>query len=135
MSAAPPLQSQSNAATTGMILFAHGARDPAWAAPFEAVAVRLRTRRPQWRVALAYLELMTPDLAAAATELVQAGCRRLHIVPMFLGSGGHVRRDLPVLVQRLRQQYPAVEWSLHMPIGEHPHVIEAMAVAALDDTE
>ena len=44
----------------GLILFAHGSRDAAWAAPFEAVAARLRHQRPQWRVLLAYLELMQP---------------------------------------------------------------------------
>jgi sirohydrochlorin cobaltochelatase len=122
-------------APTGLILFAHGARDAAWAAPFEAVAARVRERRPHWQVALAYLELMTPDLPQAAATLVQAGCQRVHIVPMFLGSGGHVRRDLPALVQQLRDQHAGVQWSLHAAIGEHRDVIEAMAVAALDDTD
>ena len=28
----------------GLILFAHGARDPRWAEPFEAVAARVRER-------------------------------------------------------------------------------------------
>jgi sirohydrochlorin cobaltochelatase len=119
----------------GLILFAHGARDAAWAAPFEAVAERLRAQRPGLRVALAYLELMTPDLPAAAASLAQAGCARIHIVPMFLGTGGHVRRDLPVLVQQLRDQHRAIEWTLHAPIGERPSVIDAMAAAALEATE
>jgi sirohydrochlorin cobaltochelatase len=119
----------------GLILFAHGSRDPAWAAPFEAVAARLRSRRPQCRVVLAYLELMQPDLPTAAASLVQAGCVRIDIVPMFLGTGGHVRRDLPALAQQLRQRQPGVQWSLHAPIGEHPDVIDAMAAAALDGTD
>ncbi|HET9204643.1 MAG TPA: CbiX/SirB N-terminal domain-containing protein [Burkholderiaceae bacterium] len=118
--------------STGLILFAHGARDAAWAVPFEAVAARVRAQRPQWHVALAYLELMTPDLPHAAAMLLQAGCQRIHIVPMFLGSGGHVRRDLPALVQQLRDQHTGVHWSLHAAIGEHSDVIEAMALAALD---
>ena len=50
----------------GIVLFAHGARDPRWAAPFEAVALRVRAQRPDARVALAYLELMAPTLADAA---------------------------------------------------------------------
>ena len=118
----------------GLILFAHGSRDAAWAAPFEAVAARLRHQRPQWRVLLAYLELMQPDLPAAAASLVDAGCTRVDIVPMFLGTGGHVRRDLPALVQQLRDRHGSVQWALHAPIGEHPHVIDAMALAALDGT-
>jgi sirohydrochlorin cobaltochelatase len=116
----------------GLILFAHGSRDAAWAAPFEAVAARLRQRRPQWQVLPAYLERMPPDLPAAAASLVQAGCTRVDIVPMFLGTGGHVRRDLPALVQQLRDRHGGVEWALHAPIGEHPDVIEAIALAALD---
>jgi sirohydrochlorin cobaltochelatase len=116
----------------GLILFAHGSRDAAWAAPFESVAARVRAHRPGLQVALAYLELMQPDLRAAATTFVQAGCTRVDIVPMFLGTGGHVRRDLPALVQQLRDQHRAIEWSLHAPIGEHPDVIEAMAAATLN---
>jgi sirohydrochlorin cobaltochelatase len=37
--------------STGLILFAHGARDPRWAAPFEAVAARIRAQRPSCRCA------------------------------------------------------------------------------------
>ena len=61
----------------GVLLFAHGARDAAWAAPFEAVLARVRELRPEAQVALAFLELMQPDLAAAASRLVQHGCRCL----------------------------------------------------------
>jgi sirohydrochlorin cobaltochelatase len=46
-----------------------------------------------------------------------------------------VRRDLPLLVQQLRERHPSVQWSLHDAIGEHPDVIDAMALAALDDTD
>ena len=48
--------------TQGLILFAHGARDPRWAAPFEDMAARLRARRPALALRLAYLEFMAPDL-------------------------------------------------------------------------
>ncbi len=116
----------------GLILFAHGARDAAWAGPFEAVAARVRALQPGLHVALAYLELMQPDLPAAAAALAQAGCTRVDVVPMFLGTGGHVRRDLPALVQALRGQHRTVEWTLHAPIGERSGVIDAMAAAALD---
>ena len=50
--------------TTGLLLFAHGARDPNWARPFQAVADRCRAARGEGRVALAFLEFMTPDLVA-----------------------------------------------------------------------
>lgn len=55
-------------APRGLLLFAHGARDAAWAAPFQAVVQRVRTEQPALQVALAFLELMLPDLPTAAAR-------------------------------------------------------------------
>jgi sirohydrochlorin cobaltochelatase len=110
-----------------IILFAHGARDPMWSQPFEAVAEHLRTLRPGATVRLAYLEFMSPTLLEAGAGLAQSGAREVSVVPMFLGAGGHVRRDLPRLLETLRQQHPQVRWSLQPAIGQAQAVIEAMA--------
>lgn len=116
----------------GLLLFAHGARDPAWARPFEAVAARIAAARPGTPLRLAFLEFMAPSLEDAADELAAAGCRRIDIVPMFLGTGGHVRRDIPPLLERLCARHgPAVEWRLHPPLGEHEDVVAAMTAASL----
>ncbi|HEY6512679.1 MAG TPA: CbiX/SirB N-terminal domain-containing protein [Burkholderiaceae bacterium] len=114
----------------GLLLFAHGARDASWAAPFEAVLARVRALRSDTPVALAFLELMPPDLATAAAQLAQRGCRQVDVVPLFLGTGGHVRRDVPQLLQRLHALHPGTRWTLHEPVGEHPDVIEAIARTA-----
>ncbi len=114
----------------GLILFAHGARDPRWAIPFEAVAGRVRAAQPASPVRLAFLELMQPGLADAAAELVALGCGAVEVVPLFLGSGGHVRKDLPALMDTLRARHPGVAFTLHAAIGETPSVIDAMANAA-----
>jgi sirohydrochlorin cobaltochelatase len=115
----------------GLILFAHGARDPRWATPFEAVATRLRQQRPGLQVRLAYLEFMSPDLPGAGAELAALGCTHVDVLPMFLGAGGHVRKDLPLLMEQLRTTHPAVAWRLHTAIGEIDSVTRAMAAAAL----
>ena len=115
---------------TGLLLFAHGARDPAWALPFQAVLARVQALRPECTVALAFLELMQPDLRSAAEAMVAAGCERIRVVPLFLGTGGHVRRDLPLLIEALTQAHPAVSFELAGAVGETPDVIEAMAQVA-----
>ncbi len=116
--------------TQGLILFAHGARDPRWAEPFAAVAERVRLGRPEALVRLAYLELMAPGLPEAGADLVALGCTRVEIVPLFLGAGGHVRRDLPALVDALRERHPGVAFTLHHAVGESEVVIDALAAAA-----
>jgi len=117
--------------TRAIVLFAHGARDPRWAEPFEAVAGRVRAAAPDCRVALAFLELMAPSLDDAVAGLVAAGATRIDVVPLFLGTGGHLRQDLPPLVDALRAAHPAVDFHLHAAIGEHAVVVEAMAAAAV----
>lgn len=116
----------------GLILFAHGARDPRWAQPFEQVADRVRSLRPGARVSLAYLELMSPDLQAAGTDLAAAGCTEVTVLPLFLGAGGHVRKDLPERVERLRQAFPAVRWHLQAAAGESERLVEALAQIAVE---
>ena len=120
----------------GLLLFAHGARDPAWARPFEIVTERLRAARPGTPLVMAYLEFMSPDMEAAAAQLAAAGCTRVHVLPLFLGTGGHVRRDVPLLLERLREQHgDAIEWRLHAPLGEQEAVLQAISLACLSVLE
>ena len=115
----------------GLLLFAHGARDPAWAQPFEAVAHRCAEQRPGSAVALAFLEFMTPKLVDAGQALVKQGCTVIDVVPLFLGTGGHVRKDIPVLLAQLQALHRGVQWRLHPAVGESTELIEAMARVAL----
>lgn len=118
--------------TRGLLLFAHGARDPNWARPFEAVAGHVAQADRQCRVRLAFLEFMTPDLPTAGDALVAEGCTQVDVVPLFLGAGGHVRKDLPALMQVLQSRHPQVRWALHRAVGEEDRVARAMAEAALE---
>ena len=116
---------------TGIILFAHGSRDPQWRLPIEAVAAQILERQPGALVRCAYLELCTPDLSQAATELIASGARRIRIFPLFLGVGKHAREDLPVLVAELRTLHPELMIELLPTAGEHPGMTALMADIAL----
>jgi sirohydrochlorin cobaltochelatase len=113
--------------TAGIVLFAHGSRDPGWAAPFERLAVRVRERRPDARVAVAYLELTPPTLEDAVAMLAADGAREIAVVPVFLAPGGHVRRDLPSMVEALRARHPAARFRVLPTIGEADAVTAAIA--------
>ena len=113
--------------TAGIVLFAHGSRDPGWAAPFERLAARVRSERPDARVALAYLELTPPTLEEAVAALVAGGTREIAVVPVFLAPGGHVRRDLPRAVDALQVRHPAARFRVLPTIGEADPVTGAIA--------
>ena len=105
----------------GIVLFAHGSRDPEWARPFEKIQEEVRRRGIEVR--LAYLEIMQPSLGEALADL-SGKVDSIRIVPLFLGYGGHIRKDLPDLVAAAK---PKVKVIIEPPVGEAPQVIEAIA--------
>ncbi|MEP6942957.1 MAG: CbiX/SirB N-terminal domain-containing protein [Betaproteobacteria bacterium] len=117
--------------SAGLILFAHGARDERWAEPFERLRDKVAAARPGAHVRLAFLEIMRPDLGAAVTELVSLGCNAVQIAPVFLGQGGHVRRDLPELVRAVGAQHRGVTLILTQAVGEDERVLDAIAAVCL----
>jgi sirohydrochlorin cobaltochelatase len=117
----------------GIILFAHGSRDPLWAKPIEALAQRIRELSPQTPVACAYLELMAPDLPAAVRDMLSQnhGIRRVKILPVFFGMGRHARQDLPQLRLQLQTEHSQVHFDTLPAAGEQATVLDAIAQSAL----
>lgn len=118
--------------TSGIVLFAHGSRDPLWHQPMEAVASAISAAAPATPVVCAYLELSTPDLPTAVATLHSASVRSVTIVPLFLGVGKHAREDLPALVAALRVQRPDMQFQLQNAVGQDPRLIALLADIALE---
>jgi sirohydrochlorin cobaltochelatase len=119
----------------GLVLFGHGARDVRWREPFERLADKLRAVRGSGDaggpVMLAFLELMEPDLPTAVDGLVAQGCDGVTVVPVFFGQGGHVRKDLPEIIQQCRELHPSVEIKCAGAVGEDEGVLDAVALYCL----
>ena len=115
----------------GIVLFAHGSRDPLWRLPIEAVAHQIRSLSPDVQVMCAFLELTTPDLPTCVQEMTVMGLQKIAVVPMFLGIGKHAREDLPEILKQLQTSYPHIQFELRRAIGEEPELTMAMAKIAL----
>jgi len=110
-----------------IILFAHGARDPAWAEPVLRMRALVATRRPDARVEAAFLERLEPTLADAVRRLVAHGVDRITVFPLFMAPAGHLRRDVPALLEEIRAAHPALDIRLAPPIGAVAELLEAIA--------
>ena len=113
--------------TTGIILFAHGARDPDWARPLERLKRMLAERMPEAMIEPAFLEHMAPGLEEAASDLIARGATELSIVPVFIANGGHLREDLPRRVDALTAKHPGVPVRIAPPIGEVDTILSAIS--------
>jgi sirohydrochlorin cobaltochelatase len=114
-----------------LILFAHGARDPAWAEPIRRVQAAVQALDPSARVEVAFLEFIAPTLHDCAMGLVAQGFRRIVVLPMFIAQGGHLKREVPEILAGLRIRHPEVTFELAGAVGETDAVVQAMAAAAL----
>ncbi len=115
----------------GIILLAHGSRDPLWRVPIEAVAAEIRAKDPAAAICCAYLELCTPTLPEAASKLIADGAKHLRIFPVFFGVGKHAREDMPLLVKQIQAEHPGVSVELLPAAGEYPALTSLMASIAL----
>ena len=112
--------------TRSLVLFAHGARAASWAAPFERLRSLTQARMPEVPVSLAFLELMAPRLPEHVAVLAAQGVTGITVVPVFLGQGGHLLRDLPLIVEQLRLDHPQLTITVAGAVGEDPDVLNAM---------
>lgn len=110
-----------------VVLFGHGARDPQWAGPMQRIRARMLEAPGAPRVELAFLELMAPTLEVAIAGLAADGVTQIAVVPVFLAQGGHLKRDVPLLIEAARAAHPACRIELALAVGEVDGVIDAIA--------
>lgn len=116
---------------TALVLFAHGARDPEWASPLRRVCALVRAQAPALRVELAFLEFMAPNLRESAELLVGEGFERIVVLPMFIAQGGHLKRDVPLLLGELRALYPQTRFEQATALGDAESIVQAIAAHVL----
>lgn len=109
-----------------LILFAHGSRDPQWAAPFRAVQKKIAAARPELRIEVAFLEFMQPSMSDAIDQLASTGHTRLVIAPLFMAQGAHLKRDLTRLLSEAVTRHPDIDIELLPAAGEADPVLDAI---------
>lgn len=101
-----------------LVAVAHGSRDPEALRTVTALVDRVRALRPDLPVRLGHVELNDPLLADTLAELRGEAV----LVPLLLGRGYHIKRDLPDAVAAA----PHLSVRMAAPLGPHPLLAEAL---------
>ena len=125
-----PAQAGAHAAPR-LLLLAHGSRRAEWARPFEAVLRELQGLRPDSDVRLCFLEAMHPLLPEALDAAALDACPRVRLVPLFLGTGAHLRDDVEREVRGAQARHPGLRVEVSPAAGDSPLVARALAGYAL----
>ncbi|MBS3760059.1 sirohydrochlorin chelatase [Halodesulfurarchaeum sp.] len=108
-----------------VLLAGHGSRREESNEQVREVAAALESRLGE-RVKPAYIELTEPLIHEGITELAPE-VDSITVVPLSLFAAGHVKNDIPLVVQHARQQYPEVEFAYGSNLGARPEMIEIVA--------
>lgn len=73
----------------------------------------------------AFLELAAPRIGEAVAGLASS-VSRLSVVPLALFAASHVKNDLPLAVQRARNDYPDVRFHAGAHLGIHPAILDLL---------
>lgn len=107
----------------GVLLLAHGSRDPRHAATMERIggATEACAGVP---VRMAYLDHQGPDAAEATRHLVAEGAGSVTVVPLLLSEAFHRKVDVPAAVRAARS---AVHVGVHLAptLGPDPALLDA----------
>lgn len=77
---------------------------------------------------IAFLESETENLDQVMQANIQQGIRTFYIVPILLFQAKHFLKDIPNVLDNLKQEHKDIDVHLSKPIGNHPsmkkHLIE-----------
>jgi sirohydrochlorin cobaltochelatase len=114
--------------TPPLLIAAHGTRDPAGVAAFQALATRVAARATPdgIHVAGGFIELSEPPLRDAVAALA-ATAPRIVAVPLMLVAAGHAKGDIPAALAREHARHPGVTFTYARTLGPHPLLIDLLA--------
>ncbi len=110
---------------TGVMVCGHGSRDEGAVREFARVAEGLRKLMPDTPVEYGYLEFATPIIRDGLDKLRERGVTRILAVPGMLFAAGHVKNDIPSVLNTYAAKHEGVTIELGKDLGIDPKMIRA----------
>jgi len=92
----------------GVMVCGHGSRDVEAITEFQTVAAGIAKRLPQYPVASGFLEFARPIIRDGLDKLRQQGSDHILAVPGMLFAAGHVKNDIPSVLNTYAAQHPGL---------------------------
>lgn len=87
-----------------LLAVAHGTSDPQGIATLHALLERVRFLRPGVETSLSFVSVTRPRVAEELVRLLSEGVAEVVVLPLLLGSGYHVRHDIPEALRTAARQ-------------------------------
>jgi sirohydrochlorin ferrochelatase len=109
-----------------ILLVDHGSQHAPANQLLDQIADAVRRRLGDVIVEVAHMELAEPSLPAGLERCALRGAREVVVCPYFLGPGRHTTRDIPQLVEQLRDAHPALCVRVAAPLGFDERLVDVL---------
>ena len=108
----------------GIVLLGHGSRREEANQEIHQMAKLIQERNPGGLYAVGFLSFGEPNIGDAAKALIKQGVEKIILMPMFLVTGNHIKRDIPSRLMMLKTTYPDTVFVLAKHFGPHPGILD-----------
>jgi len=116
-----------------VLIVSHGSREKSANREFERITREYGAKHPDWKVTHAYLDLASPSIPEALESLVRkTNPQEIIILPFFLFSARHVKKDIPAILRAFRENHPQMKVRLAKPLGSDPKLFSILDQRAKD---
>ncbi|MCK9620349.1 MAG: sirohydrochlorin chelatase [Methylobacter sp.] len=105
-----------------ILLIGHGSRDPSGNLEIEAFAEQWRTRQPERRIEVCFIEFAEVLIDAGLDRAAQHG-DQVVVVPLILNAAGHVKMEIPEHIEHARLRHPQVEFIYCRHLGASEDIL------------
>jgi sirohydrochlorin ferrochelatase len=105
---------------TAVIILGHGSKNSEADDTVREIAAEVKRLGTYGIVEYAFLQHTIPSPQDALERCIRQNADRIVVVPLFMQAGAHVSRDIPVLAEKARKQYPAIDFVVTDHAGSHP---------------
>lgn len=111
-----------------LIIVAHGSRKESSNAEVTLLGEKVKVLLGEhyFLVKTAFLEFTEPSLQACISACIDEEAKQIVILPYFLAPGNHVTRDIPEVVEMMKQHYPDVTIELREHIGSSDRMVQLL---------
>lgn len=115
--------------TAALVIAAHGTRDQAGEQVAHNLGNRVAALLPDVDVSVGFVEISEPSIPDALTAaLSRRDPDDLHavVVPLMLGTGNHVRLDIPEFIDEVVERFPGARIDYASHLGPDPALFRAV---------
>jgi sirohydrochlorin ferrochelatase len=119
----------------GILLLGHGSRREEANQVIKDICELVKEKNGEALYEVGYLSFGEPNLAEAVENLISAGAKKIVVVPIFLVTGNHIKRDIPSRLLLQKTTHPDVQFVLAGHIGADHRIADIIIDRAKNASE